>query len=188
MSATQKINRLFNQKEMNMYLSKNFFESGTFKLKEAGRIQLKEFFKAQEIKKINGLIGYTPDPENPWPCPGPWPWPERTSLDLGGGSKLLSGLLWTKPYMEQNVFRTGYFGKPGPDDVDPWPWPLGPLVRDLLSESILERIGKSPLREKTFDFIDVIKRENIALDALSELREDLSVVQHNLSAKIEKLG
>ena len=58
---------------------------------------------------------------------------------------------------------------------------------DLISERMYDLVNNSPIRKNTYNFFDVIKRERIAVEALSELNEELSAIQNSISIKLKKL-
>jgi len=133
---------------------------------------LKDILQAQELSRFLDLVGYTPNPNGPypprpWPWPGPWPYRNLADLQaasLAGGS----GLEY-----------------PNPDDYGPWPWPIGPLVKELMSELLLEKIAKAPAKKGSLSIIDAIKREGITGEAFRELSNKLSQFQKSLSSKMK---
>jgi len=156
-----------------MNLPQSFFKPGTYELTSPGRNNLKEFIQNQELFRFRDLVGFTPHPNDTNPPPWPWPWPIlRSRRDI-----LFSNV-------NQGMFNNTY---PDPNDDNPWPWPLGPLVRDIVNDKIFDLIQNSPKRDNTYNLIDVIKREGIALEAITDLSNNISDFQKSLSTKLDCL-
>lgn len=169
-----------------MNLPKQLFKKGTFELKESARNYLKTLVFELEFKRFNDSVGYTPPPDDPCPdlgWPGPIPRSKRNLFLTNLGN--LNGPPWPQPCLYSS--NLSIQGLPNPDDIDPWPWPLGPLVLDIVTDRIFDMIRDSPIRKNTYDFIDVVKREKIALEALSDLSENLSSFQQSLLSKVKCL-
>ncbi len=165
-----------------MKLPKSFFDSGTHKLTGEAKNYLKNFIKTQELTRINDLVGYTPDPNDPWPCPIIGYRDHDSRLGNWGGPP------WSGPAIYSGGINLGSRWYPAPDDNGPWPWPWGPLIRDLLTERMFERINLTPIRNNSYDFYDVVKRENLAKEALQELDVQFSGAQKEIAIRLKKLG
>lgn len=157
--------------------AKRMFEPGSNKLSVEAKNEIKKIITNLEVNKIIDLISYTPNPNSPVPKPGPWPWPYRNNITPGPP--------WPEPCVYNNLFSWSY---PDPDDVNPWPWPLGPLVRDFISDLLIDRLMQSPLNKESFSVLDAIKREGIAYEAFNEISNKLNSIQKDLSIKLKKLG
>lgn len=170
-----------------MNLPKSFFDPGTYQLTTIARTYLKDFLQNQELSKLRNLVGYTPDPDEPYPITWPRPIGWRNYFHVRSGIEGLSGPPWPEPCINCSKWFNNTVGYPVPDDINPWPWPLGPLVKDLVNDKIHDLVSKSPGKNDSYNFIDVIKKENIVEEVLSELCENLGVAQKEISLKLKAL-
>ena len=165
-----------------MKLPKSFFDAETQRLTGNSRNFLKDFMKQQALTGFNDLVGLSLDPTKP--CPRPIPGYQGLDSRLGQWG----GPPWPEPAVYSGAIHSGSRWYPAPDDNGPWPWPWGPLIRDLLVEKMFERINLASVRNGSYDFYEVVKRENLAKEALQELNEQLSGAQKEIAIRLKKLG
>jgi len=142
-----------------------------YRLTESAKKVLRDILQAQELARFHNLVGYTPNPEGPWPRPWPWPWPWNLR----------------NPANAQAAGILGNVGYPAPDDDSPW-GPLGPLVHELTSNILVEHISKASGKKGSLNIMDAIKREGIAKNAYNELNEQIGQFQKELAVKEKMLA
>jgi hypothetical protein len=119
---------------------------------------LKDILQAQELAKFIRWNGLVGNKPNPDDPDRPWPWP------------------WPGP---PPWWSHAFFG-------DPNPQPNLPNV--IQGELFMEAIIRSEGNRESSSFIDVIKREGIAQEALKELSVDLAAAQKSIEFKMNALG
>ncbi len=171
-----------------MNLPKSFFEAGTYNLTVVAKNNLKDLIKRQYLSGSIDLVGYTPSPDSPYPFPPPIWWWKSNVFNYSGvlGHKI--GPPWPEPCVNCGVFNSSNIKYPVPSDINPWPFPLGPLVSDLVIENLVDRMKVNKINKNSFGFYNVMQKENIVSDALVELSQDLSQVQKEISVAIKKLS
>ena len=144
--------------------------SGEYRLTERAKKVLKDLLIAQEVSRFIDLVGYTPHPDDPYP-PRPWPFPWPWPLHQLGGLTLSTGA------------RNGQVGYPSPDDDGPWPPHIGPLIKEVLSNSLITQITAAKGVKGSLSIIEAMKHEGIAAEAFNELHDQLGAFQKSLAAK-----
>ena len=142
-----------------------------------------------QFRKLRDSVGYKPPIDCDCPKPPGWPGPIPPVKNLSEfyqNSFLdISGPPWPQPSLKfGRLLNSSY---PIPDDIDPWPWPLGPLVRDFIGNHIIESIKNTIPRKDSYNIYDVIKREGIAVEVYKELSNELLTLHKSLSSSLDTM-
>ncbi|XLS30822.1 hypothetical protein ACJD0Z_08305 [Flavobacteriaceae bacterium M23B6Z8] len=164
-----------------MKLPKSFFKGDSYVLTPDARQALKNSFKNHEFQKLRGELGLTLGPDSI--CP--WPWPRPPFRNLSRWNENSQFEAYRVPISFSND-RSGLW-YPDPEDDEPWPWPLGPLVKDFLSERIYSWILEKPIKDHSFELVDVLKRERIIEESLEEFEKELGAIQYTIKSRLKHL-
>lgn len=117
-----------------------------------------------------------------------------------------------RDFFEQNLrrrfFDSTVLYTPDPNDDDPFiwppklPWPWGPYAKDfldlrkdrldieledVLSDLLLKATTQTPLGSKTEEILSMIKKENIAKEALTNFSHNLESTQKLITSTISRM-